>query len=389
MTANIFNQQPPAEKTQHYAGFHEAARQRSPAEQRLNSVAPQLHNAFPMHDSTLRPTEARKTHWSTAWSDLMMTMFILFLSLFVYQAAHKDFFTEHNREVRGIVAQAADNTAGSDIGSNTAALPFTIIKSVPPRNTGNTTAGNTTAGNTTKRAEAITLQNVSPETTFSGVNIQQSFEQLAQDLSKAASTTDTGTYSPRKSRAGGKYPAEKDVAKEKIDQTSSPPQTLFDRSLETVKTNNLGELASIDLLPNKAVRIVLTSDLLFATGQAELSRAASRSLQKIAAVVSDAPHQIHVEGHTDDVPIKAGRYANNWELSVARANAVAMFLIEDMEMNPDQFVISGYSSYKPVASNNDGAGRAQNRRVEIVVSQPPEQPAIATVDRFSKTMQTL
>jgi len=365
MTAHIFTQQPPFEKTQQWADARGAALQRSQAGYSLNTVPPQRHNAFPMYDTTLRPAEARRTHWSTAWSDLMMTMFILFLSLFVYQAAHKDFLTEHSQETRNTVAQATTSNAGSD----TASLPFTVIKSVPPR----------IAGDTTNKAEAITLQNSSLDTTFSGIDLQQSFEQLAQDLSKAAATADTGEPPPQNDQMAGR----------KVDQTVPPPQTLFDKSLETVRNNDLGKLASIDLLPNKAVRIVLTSDLLFATGQAELSFAASKSLQKIAAVVSDSPHQIHVEGHTDNVPINAGRYANNWELSVARANAVAMFLIEDMQMNPDQFVISGYSSYKPVASNSDAAGRAKNRRVEIVVSQPPEQPAIATADTFSEATQTL
>lgn len=296
-----------------------------------------------------------------------MTMFILFLSLFVYQAAHEDFLSEHSREQRGTVVRATTSNAPRE----TPTLPFTIIKSVPPPS----------AGETAKKAEALALQNVSPETTFSAIDLQQSFEQLAQDLSQAASASiaNTGQPPPQKSRPG----------QEKVNKTDTPPQTLFDKSIETVRTNDLGKLASIDLLPNKAVRIVLTSDLLFATGQAELSKAASKSLQKIATVVSESPHQIHVEGHTDDVPINAGRYANNWELSMARANAVAMFLIEDMEMHPDQFVISGYSSYKPVASNSNAAGRAQNRRVEIVVAQPPEQPATAIVDTFAGTTQTL
>lgn len=372
MTANIFPHNINSKKTQQWTAPGTTIQQHHQQQFNLNAETLHQPNAFPMHDGILRPSGTRNSHWSTAWSDLMMTMFILFLSLFVYQAAHKDFLTEHSREVRGTVAGTTTSNGGSGIGNNaanTATLPFTVIKSVPPL----------VAGGATKKAEAITLQNGSPETTFSGVDLQQSFEQLAQDLSQAASTANTAKTAPQKSRTG----------QQKIDQTDTPSQRLFDRSLETVRTNNLGKLASIDLLPNKAVRIVLTSDLLFATGQAELSRAASRSLQKIAAAVSDSPHQIHVEGHTDDVPISAGRYASNWELSVARANAVAMFLIEDMEMNPDQFVISGYSSYKPVASNSDGSGRAQNRRVEIVVSQTPEQPAIATVDRFSKATQTL
>ena len=75
--------------------------------------------------------------------------------------------------------------------------------------------------------------------------------------------------------------------------------------------------------------------------------------------------------------MRSGRYSSNWELSVARASSVARFLIEELDMNPNQFVVSGYASYRPLKPNTDTRNRAANRRVEIIISKklPPPQPA--------------
>ncbi|HKJ64977.1 MAG TPA: flagellar motor protein MotB, partial [Desulfopila sp.] len=164
---------------------------------------------------------------------------------------------------------------------------------------------------------------------------------------------------------------------------------IFSRSRKTLDVHNLDQFASIGLIPDKAVRIVLTGDLLFEPGHAALSQQAIDSLEKIAEAIGDTRHTVHIEGHTDDVPIFAGRYANNWELSIARANAVANFLIEDMGMEPQQFVISGFSSYKPLAPNTTVQNRAANRRVEIVIAQPQKRQDIAFRETTNTTFQTL
>jgi chemotaxis protein MotB len=76
------------------------------------------------------------------------------------------------------------------------------------------------------------------------------------------------------------------------------------------------------------------------------------------------------------------KYATNWELSVARASSVARFLVEDMKMNPQQFVVSGYSSFRPMRSNTNARNRAVNRRVEIIISKRLPTPVTATAENL-------
>ena len=91
-------------------------------------------------------------------------------------------------------------------------------------------------------------------------------------------------------------------------------------------------------------------------------------LQKIGAAIDKVPYMIDVIGHTDDIPVHSTRYPSNWELSGARASAVARFLIEEMEMNPRQFVVSGFSSYRPLFPNTTARNRAANRRIDVIIS---------------------
>jgi chemotaxis protein MotB len=112
---------------------------------------------------------------------------------------------------------------------------------------------------------------------------------------------------------------------------------------------------------------VLTDKLLFASGSATLIPAAYPLLGEIAALVNiDRTHPVSVEGNTDDVPIHGGAFPSNWELSTARASMVVRFLITQ-GVDPQRLSASGYADLRPIASNATAAGRAENRRVEIVL----------------------
>ena len=76
---------------------------------------------------------------------------------------------------------------------------------------------------------------------------------------------------------------------------------------------------------------------------------------------------IRVEGHTDNVPIHNSRFKSNWDLSTARATNTIRLLITQYDFPPERLAASGYAEYRPIASNDDAAGRAQNRRVDIVI----------------------
>lgn len=162
-----------------------------------------------------------------------------------------------------------------------------------------------------------------------------------------------------------------------------PMQDIFRLSKEALQKNDLGKFATLDLVPDKTVRIILTGDLLFSLGNSALSTPAANSLYLLANVLKDTPYMINVVGHTDNIPMASSRFRSNWELSVARASVVTRFLIDEIGMNPTQFVVSGYASYRPVVPNNSSQNRAQNRRVEIIISKRLPRPQPATLNNLN------
>ena len=112
---------------------------------------------------------------------------------------------------------------------------------------------------------------------------------------------------------------------------------------------------------------VLTDDLLFASGQATLDSRSYSLLGEIAKLLNiDETHPISVEGNTDDVPIHSTQFPSNWELSTTRASTVVRFLIA-YGVGANRLTATGNAEQHPVDSNATAAGRARNRRVEIVL----------------------
>lgn len=111
--------------------------------------------------------------------------------------------------------------------------------------------------------------------------------------------------------------------------------------------------------------------IMFDSGEAVLKPEGEKVLQQIANVLKSYPNrQIHVIGHTDNVPIKAGarnRFPSNWELSTARANAAVRFLSETGGVDPRRLGAVGYGEFHPIADNATPEGRAKNRRIALVV----------------------
>ena len=92
-----------------------------------------------------------------------------------------------------------------------------------------------------------------------------------------------------------------------------------------------------------------------------------------------------MEGHTDDVPIHTQRFSSNWDLSTARATRVVEFLSTRLGIAPARLAATGYGEFHPRGPNNDVAGRARNRRVDIVVlndsTRAAEEPVAAKESR--------
>jgi chemotaxis protein MotB len=112
---------------------------------------------------------------------------------------------------------------------------------------------------------------------------------------------------------------------------------------------------------------LLTDRVLFDSGAAELKPAATPVLTKVAEILrQERVHQVMVEGHTDNVPIRASVFPTNWELSTARASRVVRFLIGG-GVAQARLSAAGYAALHPISSNDSAAGRSRNRRVEIVL----------------------
>lgn len=121
----------------------------------------------------------------------------------------------------------------------------------------------------------------------------------------------------------------------------------------------------------------VSGDLLFDSGKAELLQRGYEAIQKAAAAIHRRypDSVIIIAGHTDDERLSKGsRYADNLQLSLARAQAVKDYLARN-GMDPAKLSVVGYGETRPVASNDNPAGRAKNRRVELVVSGVMEATA--------------
>lgn len=121
----------------------------------------------------------------------------------------------------------------------------------------------------------------------------------------------------------------------------------------------------VRIVRNRMV-LVLSENILFDSGKVDLKREAQEPLQEVAGVLADIPdREFQVVGHTDNVPVR-GRYRSNWSLSSARAVTVTQFLIEN-GVPENRISAAGMADTQPVASNETPEGRAQNRRIEIVL----------------------
>jgi chemotaxis protein MotB len=120
----------------------------------------------------------------------------------------------------------------------------------------------------------------------------------------------------------------------------------------------------------------------FAIGRDELSESAQALVTRVAATLSQFPHAVRVEGHTDDVPIHNTRFASNWDLSTARASRVVELLIA-RGIGPERLSATGYGEFHPRVPNRSEQARAANRRIDLVIlnaaTSRTEEPAAAGV----------
>ncbi|MGA2143306.1 MAG: OmpA family protein [Brevinematales bacterium] len=125
--------------------------------------------------------------------------------------------------------------------------------------------------------------------------------------------------------------------------------------------------SSVKELEN-AIKVTFVSDVFFDEGSDVIKPEGKKDLDRIVNTLLNLKDKIiRVEGYTDDIPIAPvhqSKFASNWELSTARADAVVRYLI-GKGVKPEVIKAAGYSKFNPVASNATPEGRSQNRRIEI------------------------
>ncbi|WP_019955516.1 peptidoglycan -binding protein [Yoonia vestfoldensis] len=153
-------------------------------------------------------------------------------------------------------------------------------------------------------------------------------------------------------------------------------------NLERFRSDFFGQLREVlegqDRIRIEGDRFVFSSEVLFEVGRADLSPQGRAEIANVAGILNDIADDIpdsidwiiRVDGHTDDIPITpGGRFADNWELSQARALSVVRFMAEDLGIPPTRLAANGFGEYQPLNPADTAEARAQNRRIELKLTE--------------------
>ncbi|WP_018875506.1 OmpA family protein [Thioalkalivibrio sp. ALE31] len=156
------------------------------------------------------------------------------------------------------------------------------------------------------------------------------------------------------------------------DGTAEDPATP-ETSAETTRTgadaDQLRDRApeGVDIVEQPGrLELRIRDEILFATAQADLRSDGATLLEGLLTILADHTGLITVEGHTDNVPIATERFPSNWELSAARASSVVRHLVAQ-GLEPSRLRAVGRADTLPVAGNETPGGRAENRRVSLIL----------------------
>jgi chemotaxis protein MotB len=154
-----------------------------------------------------------------------------------------------------------------------------------------------------------------------------------------------------------------------------PPPIPSEKATSTQSSPKLTPLLSIPqnikdkidvIATSTKVNLVIKDDVLFAEGSAELTPLGRQVLDGVSQTLLQNDYPISVEGHTDNIPIHSAQFPSNWELSSFRATNVSRYFIQ-RGVDSKRISAVGYADTRPIADNDNAAGRALNRRVSLVI----------------------
>ena len=196
--------------------------------------------------------------------------------------------------------------------------------------------------------------------------LEQEIAQLQQD--KMALLDEVDMLEDETARLQKELEREQIAREARIAKVSSTYNELVDNLEQELER---GEL-TIKQLKNK-LSVNMVGQILFASGTANLTADGKRVLKQVGTSLKKiADKRICVEGHTDNVPIKPSMhevFPSNWELAATRAANVVHFLQDEVGIRGERLEIRAMGPYQPVADNSTAEGRAQNRRIEIVLTE--------------------
>jgi len=151
------------------------------------------------------------------------------------------------------------------------------------------------------------------------------------------------------------------------------------RNLEGLLSNQIAKHVVALRIGREGLIISLREAGFYESGAAAPQAVSIATLGEIAEALRATPYDVRIEGHTDNIPIHTEQFDSNWELSTARATRLARIFIVGHQFAPVRLSASGYAEYHPATTNASAEGRAQNRRVDIIVLPrvtTPQAPAV-------------
>lgn len=264
-------------------------------------------SVFPVEDSFGFAAMPPSSHWPVGWADLMMTMFIFFLVLYVHQIETPRFLEPRKTEV----------LAGDSAPAQSPVTPdFPIISEGAP---------------------LITMGSVRK--------------------------IERGSVPPPIAPAPASPAAAEEMA---MDESQ---ESLWYRLVhDQIYRQRLYERATIGWLEDGSIRLRLNSDWLFAPDQAVLTPDKPELLRQLVEGLRVFSAPVAIVAHTDSRPVITGPFTGNWELSAARAGAFARFLSEEQGVAAGRVTAAGRADSEPAAAGKDTEALAADRRLEIIVS---------------------
>ena len=217
----------------------------------------------------------------------------------------------------------------------------------------------------------------------SGVRVKSLEEQIASEKSNIASLQDALNKCLTSSNQGNI-----NISKlvDEINSSNKYIQQLVNTknkndSLNLVLTNNLTRSLSREEMKDVEVQVLkgvvyisLSDNMLYKSGSYSISDQAGEILGKVAKIIKDYDgYEVLIEGNTDNVPITTTNIRNNWDLSTLRASSVVQSLQNTYGVDPKRLTAGGRGEFNPVADNDTEAGKAKNRRTQIIITPKLDQ----------------